>query len=99
MESLVEKYMSYLRGFTGSLEEYRAILVRMCREAQIIGIDGNIKFFARRHHNRMLSQKAEEDNAVKTMLGELDDLIDGNFKYWKQLDANYRYFYKDIAIR
>ena len=99
MESLVEKYMSLLKGFSGSMQEYRSILLDMCREAQIAGINGNIKFFARRFHNRILSEKASCDNAVKAMLSELDDLLDANFKYWKQLDANYRYFYKDTVIR
>jgi len=98
-EDILEMYGHRLVMFRGTkrefLDEFKEALNRY-GEARI---KSTIKFFNRRHHNKRLREKAELDNDIKKFLEECDDLMAQNAEFWKQHNAHYRYFYKDVPRR
>jgi predicted AAA+ superfamily ATPase len=95
-KDLVERYEKGLRFFNGNEDDYHNVLLMLCNDAMKIGIDSNIRFFARRNRRKVLKKKMDENQESKRLTEEIDDLSAKNAKFWKELDAKYRYFYPHI---
>ena len=98
-EDILEMYGHRLVMFRGTKREFLADLKEALVRYGEARIGSTIKFFNRRHHNNRLKEKAALDNKCKELISKYDDLLAENAEFWKQHNAHYRYFYKDVPRR